>query len=209
MSDGQSLVGLDVLEIGCGTGLLSFRMAPYARNLVAVDASSGKIYSLRQKLRTGSEAPKNIIPLCIMLEDPENELLPPAHGPDASEEAASRPRMKFDLVISHLVLHHIADLSAVLATMYGCLKPGGSIALTDFEDFGPEARKFHPEAKMAGVERHGIPKVGFSQLMRHAGFVGKHVERWPGEWGQEKPSGDGVDLDEMEFPFLLCRGRKV
>ncbi len=82
----------------------------------------------------------------------------------------SGPRRKFDLITSHLVLHHIPDLAALLRTMYGCLKPGGRIALTDFEDFGPEARRFHPEAKMGGVERHGVNAVWFTALIKEAGF---------------------------------------
>lgn len=35
--------GLDVLEIGCGTGLLTLRMAPYVRSIVAIDAAEGMI----------------------------------------------------------------------------------------------------------------------------------------------------------------------
>ncbi|KAI9715300.1 MAG: hypothetical protein M1828_000900 [Chrysothrix sp. TS-e1954] len=211
--DGQhEKAGLDVLEIGCGTGLLSFRIAPFVQRLVAVDASTGMIDALSKKLEA-DEAYKNVLPLCVMLEDPEDKNLPPAAQADVSG-----PRQKFDLILSHLVLHHIADLPSLLNTMYGCLKGGGSIALTDFEDFGPEARKFHPEAKMAGVERHGIPRKEFSQMITQAGFVDvqvdegwrmrKHVEAYPGEWGQKKPSADDVKLEEMDFPFLLCRASK-
>lgn len=150
-----------------------------------------------------------------MLEDPEDKSLPPA---DPSQPDG--PRRKFDLVTSHLVLHHIADLRAVLATMYGCLRPGtGQVALTDFEDFGPEARKFHPEAKMFGVERHGIKAGAFAGLMRQVGFVDvevaaqwtmdKEVERVPGEWGGAKLDKRPVEGAEvMAFPFLLCRGRR-
>ncbi len=87
--------------------------------------------------------------------------------------------------------------------------------MTDFEDFGPEARKFHPEAKMAGVERDGVKREWFAGLMSEAGFVDvkvevawtmeKEVERWPGEWGQKKPDGGCAS---MEFPFLICQGRR-
>lgn len=208
----QHKTGRHVLEIGCGTGLLSFMLAPYVSSLVAADAAQGMVEALRAKLEAPS-APKNIAPLCVLLEDPEDPALPP-QKPDAADGGAKQPRRKFDLIISHLCLHHMADLRAVLHTMLGCLRPGGSVALTDYEDFGPEARKFHPEAKMAGVERHGIPREGFAGLMREVGFEGvdvgvgwrmvKQVERVPGEWGQKKPSGKG--LAEMEFPFLLCRG---
>lgn len=174
------------------------------------------IDALEQKL-SRPDAPENINPLCIMLEDPEDSRMPPAHHdkPDGS-------RLKFDLVLSHLVLHHIPDLPAVLHTMHGCLKAGGTVALTDFEDFGPEARKFHPEAKMAGVERHGIPRGEFEQMMTNEGFADvqvkvawtmwKEVERFAGEWGQKRPTAEelgGKPLAEMNFPFLLCTGKRV
>lgn len=205
----------DVLEIGCGTGLLSLRIAPFVRSLLAVDAASGMIDALNIKLSKAKEdntGPDNIETLCIMLEDPEDPRLPP----QVSGDGSSGSRRKFDLILSHLVLHHIADLHQLLKTMYGCLKPGGFIALTDFEDFGPEARKFHPESKMDGVERHGINREWFAGLMKDVGFVDidvkpawnltKAVEKFPGEWGNKKPSGD--DLTMMDFPFLLCLGRK-
>jgi len=201
--------GLDVLEIGCGTGLLSFRVAPYVRSLLAVDAAEGMIAALTHKLHSDPHAPPNVTPLCMMLESADDPRLPPA-GP-----AAASQRRRFDLVLSHLVLHHIPDLRPLLATMLACLKPGGSVALTDFEDFGPAARSFHPEARMAGVERHGIPRLAFAQLMRDVGFVRvvcevafhlpKDVESWPGEWpGGVRP--EGGRCGSVEFPFLLCRG---
>lgn len=204
--------GLEVLEIGCGTGLLSVQVAPYVRSILAVDAAGGMIEALKVKLEgldgaDGDAARRAIQPMCILLQDPEDSRLPPGAGGQ---------RQKFDLVISHLTLHHISDLRALLTTMYGCLRPGGQVALTDFEDFGPEARKFHPEAKMFGVERHGIKADWFAGLMEEVGFedvdvrqawtMDKEVERFPGEWGQEKP--EGADLAKMDFPFLLCRGTR-
>ncbi|POS75662.1 methyltransferase [Diaporthe helianthi] len=215
--------GLDVLEIGCGTGLLTVLVAPHVRSILAIDAAGGMIDALRLKLQGAgpdlriddggddarADAARRVIqPLNILLEDPEDPRLPPG-APDGK-------RQKFDLVISHLTLHHIPDLKSLLSTMYGCLRPGGQIALTDFEDFGPEARKFHPEAKMFGVERHGINAGWFAGLMKEAGFedvnvsvawtMEKEVERYPGEWGHEKPQGAG--LAKMDFPFLLCRGTR-
>jgi len=41
---------LDVLEIGCGTGLLSFMLAPYVRSLTAVDTAQGIIDAFKLKL---------------------------------------------------------------------------------------------------------------------------------------------------------------
>lgn len=211
----------DVLEIGCGTGLLSLRLAPYVRSILAVDAAQGMIDALEAKLarEENAWARDKITPLSVLLVDPEDERLPPLAG----GEDGGRTRKKFDLITSHLVLHHIADLRGVLTTMFGCLRSGtGEVALTDFEDFdsGKEARKFHPEGKMFGVERHGIARKEIEGLMREVGFVDvsvevgftmeKEVERFPGEWGgselEKRPAKGEAAVGE--FPFLLCRGRR-
>jgi 2-polyprenyl-3-methyl-5-hydroxy-6-metoxy-1,4-benzoquinol methylase len=163
MSERASKDGFDVLEIGCGTGLLTMRVAPNVRTIVAVDAAQGMIDVLKAKLDT-PEAPHNIQPVCVLLGDPDDNALPPV-----SQHDLDGPRLRYDLILSHLVLHHVGDLEGLLRTMLGCLKKGGSVALTDFEDFGPEATRFHPKAKMDGVERHGIKKDWMAGLMEKVG----------------------------------------
>lgn len=202
-----------VLEIGAGTGTLTLLMAPHASQIVAVDAAEGMINALKIKLEKPGAA-ENVSAIYALLEDPEDKVLPPA----AVGEEELGGRLKFDLITSHLVLHHIADIPAVLKTMYGCLKPGGWVALTDFEDFGPEARKFHPESKMDGVERDGIPREWISKLMRDAGFADvdvkvawttkKTVEKFPGEFGKNADATNTSQGEPMDFPFLLCLGTK-
>ncbi|KAK7414920.1 hypothetical protein QQX98_006245 [Neonectria punicea] len=206
----QSPGELDVLEIGCGTGLLSLEAAVAANRFVAVDAAEGMIEVLSSKLSKLDSS--NIQPLAIMLEDPEDKRMPPA-----DEANPDGPRLKYDLVLSHLVLHHIPDLNPVLTTMLGCLKPGGVVALTDFEDFGAEARRFHPESKMDGVEHHGIARNWMADLMREVGFQDvkvevawehmKLVEKFPGEFKQGAPSKDQGEL--MKFFYLMCLGKKI
>jgi len=198
---------LDVLEIGCGTGLLSFLLAPHVRSLTAVDAASGMIDALNTKL-SSQDAVKNIYPVCAKVSDPDDERIAvdPVTG-------TSIPGRRFDLIVSHLVLHHIPSLSAIFTAMTGCLKPGGNIALTDYEDFGPEARRFHPEARMEGVERHGIPREGVKRLLEEAGLVDVRVETaFEMEKGVERTPGEGVVKGEggerMAFPFVICLGRR-
>lgn len=201
---------LDVLEIGCGTGLLSFLVAPSVHEVVAVDAAQGMIDVLKTKIENSQI--KNIVPVAVLLEDPEDPSLPPANS---ANPAGSR--RKYDLVTSHLVLHHIPDITPVLKTMLDCLKPGGMVALTDFEDFGPEAKRFHPQSKMAGVERHGINAKWMTEVMRGVGFHDvevkvawdhyKRVERWPGEFPPGQPIG--IDQGEkMKFSYVVCMGKR-
>ena len=180
------------------------------------------IDALRAKLKSG-DAPKNLHPLCFTLEDPEDPALPPAVESAASEGQ----RQKFDLTLSHMVLHHIPQLKEFLGSALGCLKPGtGEAFFTDFQDFGPEARSFHPHSKMDGVARHGISIDETTAMMREVGYADvsietgwrmfKDVERHEGEWDhmgpkdqhEGKPIGEGVKLASMEFPFLVIRGRR-
>jgi SAM-dependent methyltransferase len=208
---------LDVLEIGCGTGLLTFLLAPYARSVTAVDASHGMIDVLKQKIE--KDGVKNVEGVCVLLEDPEDENLPPSRDADPRAVAAGERagRMKFDLIVSHLVLHHIPDLEGMLKTMRGCLKEGGKVALTDFEDEGPQSRAFHPKSKMEGVERDGIGREERGALMREIGYrdvgvevgwsMDKRVERWEGEFWNKGKGDDGEGV-VREFPFLVCMGTR-
>lgn len=201
---------LDGLEIGCGTGLLSFMIAPYLGSLTAVDSAQGMIDAFTIKLN-GRPDITNVRPVCALLEDPDDEVL--RIHPHHIGKTDGLPPRRFDLIISHLVLHHIPSLPAIFKTMYGCLKSGGYISLTDYEDFGPEARRFHPEAKMQGVERHGIPRLQVKEMLIEARFVDVSVTTaFNMEKYVEASPGAGVIRGEggtkMRFPFLMCWGRK-
>jgi SAM-dependent methyltransferase len=146
------------------------------------------------------------------LTDPDDERIrldPLAR--DQDKEGKELPPRRFDLIISHLVLHHMPSLEDSFKLMYACLKNGGRIALTDFEDFGPEARRFHAEAKMEGVERHGIQREGVRVMLEEAGFVDVRIETaFEMEKWVEATPGAGVIKGEggtkMKFPFLICMG---
>ncbi|EME88603.1 uncharacterized protein MYCFIDRAFT_209855 [Pseudocercospora fijiensis CIRAD86] len=209
--------GYEVLEIGCGTGILSFLLArdKRVRRMVAVDAAEGMINVLKTKVEKDKEVGDKIVPLAILLQDPEDAALPSA--------ATGNGRQKFDLITSHLVLHHIPDLKSVLETMYGCLAPGGCVMLTDFENVSSESKRFHPASKLDGVARHGINAKEMGALMKSVGFqnvdvrahwtMDKIVEKYEGEFGKEddgaKTAQELGKLGEtMQFPFVLCYGMK-
>ncbi|KAM7203582.1 S-adenosyl-L-methionine-dependent methyltransferase [Rhypophila sp. PSN 637] len=196
----------DVLEIGCGTGLLSLSLAPSVRSITAVDAARGMIDVLKSKLETTHTHIKNVLPVSALLEDPNDERI----QLDPVNREPTPENRRFDLITSHLVLHHIPDLQPLLSLMFAALKPStGKIMLTDYESFGPEARKFHPESKMDEVERHGIERAEMTRLMEDAGFVDIKAEV---AFEMEKPietfPGSGIMEGKMTFPFLVCEGRR-
>jgi SAM-dependent methyltransferase len=195
---------LDVLEIGSGTGLLSFTLAPHVNTLIGVDTAEGMISAFNTKL-SDMEATPNLCAINHFLEDPDSEVLQ-----NAAESLGLLKPHRFELVVSHLTLHHIASLEEIFGLMYRCLKPGGIVALTDYEDFGKEAIRFHPEAKRPGVEHHGIKKELAREMLEKVGFEDVRVEEVfvlkkevDEEEGYEKLGGR-----EMEFPFLMVFGSR-
>ncbi|KAF8849034.1 S-adenosyl-L-methionine-dependent methyltransferase [Acephala macrosclerotiorum] len=181
-------------------------------DVLEIDCAQGMIDAFNIKLTKQFEI-NNIFPVCALLEhqDDVRIRLDPLNRGEA--QGTDLPPRRFDLIISHLVLHHIPSLPEIFKTMHGCLNPGGRIVLIDFEDFGPEARRFHPEAKMQGVERHGIPREGARGMLKEAGFVDVRIETaFEMEKYVEATPGAGVVKGEggtkMEFPFLICLGRK-
>jgi SAM-dependent methyltransferase len=205
LPDPGTLSTYNILDLGCGTGLLSLALAPSVRSVTAVDASDGMIAALQSKLASPDNTVKNVRPVCALLQDPDDARLAvdPVTG-------TAQPGRRFDLVVSHLVLHHIPDLPALFKTIHGCLWQGGKVMVTDFEDFGPEARKFHPEEKMDGVERHGIERAEIRRVLEGAGFEEVKVET-AFEMGKkvETEPGSGVLGPVLVFPFLICEGTKV
>lgn len=122
-------------------------------------------------------------------------------------ESGHNPPYRFDLIISHLTLHHIPSMPGLFATLFQSLKSGGQIALTDYEDFGPEAIAFHPMSKRRGVERHGIKKDEVDMIIDGTGFNAVRVEK-AYALRKEVEAEDGKPAREMDFPFLICLGQR-
>ena len=107
--------GLDVLDLGCGTGLLGARLHPRARTLVEVDISSNML-----KLARHREVYDHLV--CGEL----TEYLQTQTG-------------NFDLVLAADVFGYIGDLSEVFEGVRRALRQGGffcfSVEAGDEKDF--------------------------------------------------------------------------
>jgi ubiquinone/menaquinone biosynthesis C-methylase UbiE len=96
--------GRDVLEVGCGTGLLLERFASFARRAEGVDLSPGMLERARARGLAVREASATALP----------------HD-DAS----------FDVACSFKVLAHVPDIERALAEMARVTRPGG-VVLAEF-----------------------------------------------------------------------------
>jgi len=92
--------GLDVLEVGCGTGLLLTRIASFARSARGVDLSPGMLERARARGLDVLEGSATHLPL-----------------PDAS----------VDVACSFKVLAHVREIERALAEMARVVRPGGHV----------------------------------------------------------------------------------
>lgn len=95
-----------ILEIGCGTGILSSHLASHAENYILTDISLRFLQKAREKIKG-----ENVFPLVL---DGERPCFPAS----------------FDLIVSNLALHWFQDPKSALFRLVGCLKPGGKLYIT-------------------------------------------------------------------------------
>lgn len=94
--------GRDLLEVGCGTGLLLERFATFARRAEGVDLSEGMIEKARARGLSVRVASATEIPF-----------------PDAT----------FDVTCALKVLPHVRDIHRAAAEMFRVTRPGGVVVL--------------------------------------------------------------------------------
>lgn len=135
----------NVMDFGAGTGLLTFYIQPFVKNIDAIDNSTGMLEVLKEKAEKANV--KNINPV---LKDLEKD--------DLGEN-------KYELIISNMTLHHIKDIESFLKKLYKALKKDGYIATADLEE---EDGTFHSDNE--GVHHFGFNKEDLEKILEKIGF---------------------------------------
>ena len=99
---------MDVMDFGCGTGLLGLKLLPQVKSLTGVDSSQGMLAALRNKIKT------------LGLTNVRAQFLDLASG--------ERPSGRYHLIVSSMTLHHVPDTAALFAEWFDLLYPGGQEA---------------------------------------------------------------------------------
>ena len=116
--------GAQVLEVGCGPGRLSIRLArQYGLDVTGLDLDPAMIERARANAAHRGNGDQRRPSFLV-----------------GDVAALAFPDRSFDLVISTLSMHHWADPAAGLAEIGRVLRPGGRALIWDF---GPGARPFH------------------------------------------------------------------
>ena len=110
--------GARVLDFGCGTGLLTERLAERAERVVALDTSSAMVKVLAAKVdRRGWS---NVDAIAASLESARHE----------------RPELfvwPFDMIVASSVCAFLDDYPGTVAELASLLKPGGAFIQWDWE----------------------------------------------------------------------------
>ena len=161
-----------VLEYGAGTGLVTQALRDRVGPVTLADNSPGMRAVLQEKIAAGA-------------------LPQGARVWDLDLESQPAPDERFDLVVSSMVMHHVADLSTVLSGFARLLDAGGHLCLADLDS---EDGSFHTY-DFAG--RHGFDRDEVAAALESAGFTGVTV-------------GDCTEIrrDGHVYPVFLATGTR-
>jgi ubiquinone/menaquinone biosynthesis C-methylase UbiE len=121
---------MDIMDFGCGTGLLGLEFADHAKSLTGVDTSTEMLEVFCKKTKGHPE-------IKSVLVDLEHENL----------------NETFDLIISSMAFHHLVHPENMLLKFKRMLNQGGKIAIIDLRE---EDGSFHPNPREMGVKHFGF-----------------------------------------------------
>lgn len=170
---------MDLLDYGCGTGLAGLFLVPHVRSVTGADSSPAMLEILRSKIREGRVANMKAIPLDL--------------------EKQSAPEVRFHMVVTSMVMHHVVDIGRVLRGFDEMLLPGGIVCIADLDT---ESGIFHPDEAAASVHHHGFDRCEFGRQLEAAGF--RNIRATTAHVVQ-KPVASGVLHD---FPVFLIVAQK-
>lgn len=144
---GEKILAADmnVLEFGCGTGLLTLKLSPLVGSVTGVDTSPGMLGVLQAKIK--EQGSTNI----------KTQLLDPAPGGVLDG--------CYDAVISSMTLHHVKEIAPLFAQFHSVTAPGGYVFLADLDS---DEGKFHGENHT--VFHDGFDRQMLEKILSEAGF---------------------------------------
>ena len=136
---------MDIMDFGCGTGLLTLSLHSLVRSVTGVDSSQGMLDALTAKIREHELA--NVETQYFDLEQGE-EL-----------------KGSYDAIVSAMTFHHIKEIRPLLRQFYKILAPGGVLGVADLD---VEGGKFHDSNE--GVFHFGFDRGSLRKDFLEAGF---------------------------------------
>jgi ubiquinone/menaquinone biosynthesis C-methylase UbiE len=136
---------MDVMDFGCGTGLLTIQLQPLVRSITGADSSQGMLDIFNMKIAK------------LKL----NEVGAVLIDLDKGDTLAGN----YDLVVSSMTLHHINKIEPLFNQFYNITAPAGYLCIADLDlDDG----QFHGDN--TGVFHFGFDRATLRNIFTEAGF---------------------------------------
>lgn len=169
---------MNVLDFGCGTGLLTFRLQPLVRTIIGADSSQGMLDVFNGKI-----AAAELDNICSMFCDP------------AKTDALQG---RYHLIVSSMTLHHVREIEPLFATLHKALLAGGTLCLADLD---LEGGAFHEDN--TGVFHQGFDRAALRKALQEVGFIDV---RDLTATEIVKPTGDGAMRSFSVFLMIAKKG---
>jgi 2-polyprenyl-6-hydroxyphenyl methylase/3-demethylubiquinone-9 3-methyltransferase len=169
-----ALAGLEVLDVGCGGGLLCEPMARLGARVTGIDAGAENIRVAAAHAREGKLA------VAYRAATPEDLV---------------RERARFDVVLNMEVIEHVADAGAFVETCAALVRPGGIMVLATLNRtlksllLGKVAAEYVLRWIPPGTHdwRKFVPPADLAAMLARAGMSAERVagvvfDPWRGEW---------------------------
>lgn len=136
--------GMEALEFGAGTGLLSLLLKDRFDSVTMLDSSREMVRIMREKLYSQEIRHMNALLFDLEKDDLEGS---------------------FDVIYSQMVFHHVMDPVRMLEKFFRLLKPGGFLAIADLYT---EDGTFHDEPFTG---HHGFDPDQLARQAARCGFT--------------------------------------
>lgn len=136
---------MDVLDYGCGSGLVTLRIQPHIKSIIGIDSSKGMLEVIQAKVKK------------LGLKNVRSEF--------ADFEQGGKVEGRFHLIVSSMTLHHVNKPILLLEQLYGLLLPGGYLGIADLDK---EDGSFHTDN--TGVVHFGFERAYLKKIFVQVGL---------------------------------------
>lgn len=136
---------MDVMDFGCGTGLLSTELYPRVRSVTGVDSSQGMLDIFNRKIaKLKMDKAKAVL---------------------VDLEKGGTLTGSYNLVLCNMTLHHIKEIAPLFDCFRAVTAPGGYLCIADLDLDGGQ---FHKDNE--GVFHFGFDRVALRGFITESGF---------------------------------------
>lgn len=198
----------NILEAGCGSGILSSMLAPFANTLTGVDVSGAMVEKFNAKM--AEQGTQHMEAVFIDTEHPEFNAAPDvtARLRQKVEGKEVPAGARWDMILSNLLAHHFPIMGEWTQIAYFSVAPGGRLVMLDYEHTGPDSDLFHSSQRCDHAALlHGVEPDKTAKALRDVGFLDVTVERVYSLEKAVDPQAAG-GRTSVEFPIVMVQGVK-